>query len=715
MSVNLQQFADINETKIKEGFTSADIIYAKYTYSNLHTMGNFSEFYCNTEFKPYKKIAPTYTLYGTDMFTFEFLDTPTHPECYRLKPSGLYFNFAANYTNASTISSEVKYLFETNSIDNVAICIPNDVAIISKEPIDEDTLFTKLNAEFDNIGVKFAFAMNGGYYTISSGALSSISKAQVYTNGFTIAETINDGVAQTLISGGAKLIVIISVDTTGITGISDFDFSLDYAVYTASLVGTSSTGKTDIDEYTNFYLVEGAEANSRFISVKNLQKGIKPSDVYADKDIYGANYSIGYDVEPGGNDICTIFFRSADYLDYDEYMDIYGLIDYRDKSFLSNKKDLDYENYYGTDQFGVIAKANNTAMTEDFGLCFRPIMSVCVQTEPYDFLSINPGRIEDFYYSDTTNAQTIYDNSDNLEQPAPRNLPMIKFGIDHDSSTWEPASGYITSSTREMKDIGFKFVANFEHVPDDETVTEDNTLYIKFAETSEATNPKSFYFVFKKNKAYITDTIGGNVINGDTVANFTEIKRGNFMVKGSIDEANPANSTMKIYLEGEEIYSSRYQFANKMHMSAIFAQEGVVYVSGFILTLTLSNFDESTVVIPVDKEDVLVEDEDDRKFFGLDVDTFKARYKSYVGFVPKFFILSTAQAVTSDDTTTYDQYKPTIASKTTSRVKSTSIPKPIGTNDTGNWVMQMNPLDYTTPSVEAMRDFKVGYIASKSE
>lgn len=713
MSVNLQQFADINETKIKEGFTSADIIYAKYTYPNLHTMGNFSEFYCNTEFKPYKKIAPTYTLYGTDMFTFDFLDTPAHPECYRLKPSGLYFNLAANYTTGGNIANEVKHVFETDPIDNVAIVVPNDIAIISKEPIDEDTLFTELDAEYDNIDVKFAFAMNGGYYTISGGALSGISKAQVYTNGFAIGDTINSGVAETLINGGAKLIVVISIDTTNVA--TSFDFNIDYAVYTASLVGTSATGKTDIDEYTNFYLVEGAEANSRFVSVKNLQKGIKPSDVYADTDIYGKNYAIGYDVEPGGNDICTIFFRSADYLDYDEYMDIYGLIDYRDKSFLSNKKDLDYENYYGTDQFGVISKTNNTAMTEDFGLCFRPVMSVCVQTEPYDFLSINPGRIEDFYYSDTTNAETIYDNSDNLEQPAPRNLPMIKFGIDHDSTTWEPASGYITSSTREMKDIGFKFVANFEHVPEEEGVTEDNTLYIKFTETSEATSPKAFYFVFKKNKVYITNTIGGNVMNGDTVANFNAIKRGNFMVKGSIDEANPNNSTMKIYLEGEEIYSSRYHFNNKMHMSAIFAQEGVVYVSGFILTLTLSNFDESTVVMPVDRVDTLIEDEEDRKFFELDVDTFKARYKSYVGFVPKFFIFSTAQAVTSDDTSTYDQYKPTIESKTTSRVKSMAVFKPIGTTDTGNWVMQMNPLDYTAPSVDAMKDFKIGYIASKSE
>jgi hypothetical protein len=113
--------------------------------------------------------------------------------------------------------------------------------------------------------------------------------------------------------------------------------------------------------------------------------------------------------------------------------------------------------------------------------------------------------------------------------------------------------------------------------------------------------------------------------------------------------------------------------------------------------------------------DVLIEDEEDRKFFELDVDTFKARYKSYIALVPKFFILSTAQAVTSDDTTTYDQYKPTIESKMTTRVKSTFMPKPIGTDDTGNWVMQLNPLDYTAPSVDAMRDFKVGYIASKSE
>ena len=222
----IADFITDNAGKIKNGITTSDIIYAKYTYTNVHTPGTFDDLEFVTAPKAYKRLLTDGTVYGVDSKGFEFLNTPAHPELYALDANGFRFKFSADAASASAlvVGTDVKHLFEFNTTDSNGIVVPNDIALISKEPITDNDI-TAIADNATNIDTKYLLKANNKYYTVTGGAAAEVPAANIMTSGFTSAET---GFNVTSLGTNVQLVIICGINTANA---ANFDLSLIHFQY----------------------------------------------------------------------------------------------------------------------------------------------------------------------------------------------------------------------------------------------------------------------------------------------------------------------------------------------------------------------------------------------------------------------------------------------------------------------------------------------------
>ena len=408
-----------NADKIKNGITTNDIIYAQYTYTNVHTPGTFTDLEFVDAPKAYKRLTATGTTYGIDSKGFEFLSTPAHPELYALDANGFRFKFSADANDVSdlVVGTDIKHLFEFNDTDKNGIVIPNDIALISKDPVTDNAI-TAISDNASNIGTKYLLKANDKYYTVSSGTITEVDAADILTSGFDSTET---GFDVSSLGTDVQLVVICSIDTTNVT---DFDFTLTYGVTEATVTGGT---RSTLSEFVNFYLFNGDTIDIyKMLADHTVQNGVLNSDLYADTDLYAITSDLGKALT-NNNKASNLYMKVPTYDDFDGYVpnneiytNVYSII----------SEGTDNPNYATDDKVtgsqDSIKKYQATG-TITTGTNFRPMLNIVYKSTLGEAYA-NPGKAEDFFWINRDVAETVTRSDVTITKNTKYELPMIKLG-----------------------------------------------------------------------------------------------------------------------------------------------------------------------------------------------------------------------------------------------------------------------------------------------
>lgn len=408
-----------NAAKIKNGLTSNDIIYAQYTYTNVHTPGTFTDLEFVNAPKAYKRLTANGTTYGVDSKGFQFLYTPAHPELYSLDANGFKFKFSANAASSAALvpGTDVKHLFEFNSTDENGIVIPNDIALISKDPVTDNAI-TAISDNASNIGTKYVLKADNKFYTISSGSLTEIQESAVMTDGFDSSVT---GINVSSLGDDVQLIIICSIDATDT---SNFDFTVTYGVTEATVTGGT---RSTLSEYVNFYLMNGRVNDVyQLLADHTVQNGVLNSDLYADTDLYAITSEYGKNLSNNRRG-SNLYLKVPTYDDFDEYIpdnaiyaDAYSII----SEGTANPNYATDDKITGSQTSIKKYKATGTITT---GTNFRPSITI-VYTTTLGLAYGNPGRAEDFFWINDDVMETVTRSDVTITANTKYELPMIKLG-----------------------------------------------------------------------------------------------------------------------------------------------------------------------------------------------------------------------------------------------------------------------------------------------
>ena len=452
----IADFLSNNADKIKNGITASDIIYAKYTYTNVHTPGTFTDLEVVTGPKAYKKLMANGTVYGVDSKGFEFLNTPAHPELYALDANGFRFQFSADADSASdlVVGTDVKHLFEFNTTDKNGIVIPNDIALISKEPVTDNAI-TAISDNATNIDTKYLLKANNKYYTVASGVVSEVAAADVLTSGFNSTET---GFDVSSLGTDVQLVIICSINTS-----TTFDFTKIYGVTEATVTGGS---RSELSEYVNFYLLNGQTIDTyKMLADHTVQNGILNSDLYADTDLYAISSKYGKNLSNNRNG-SNLYIQVPTYTDFDEYIPNNEV--YTNAYSIISEGDTN-PNYATDDKVTgsqVSIKKYQATGTITTGTNFRPMLNI-LYSSTLGKAYANPGKAEDFFWLNADVMQTVDTSTVTITSLTKYDLPMIKLG-GVDGSTI-PFNSRIPSTLTNMFNVlgvpefYFKFWINLEN------------------------------------------------------------------------------------------------------------------------------------------------------------------------------------------------------------------------------------------------------------
>ena len=568
----IMDFLTNNADKIKAGITSADVISAKYTYSNVHTLGTFSDLEFVTDPKPYKRYSTTGTTYGVDSNGFDFFKTPTHPELYALDVNGFRFKLSADADVAGDliIGTDIKYLFEFNSTDKNGIVIPEDVALISKMSVTDNDI-TEIADNASNISTKYVLKANNKYYTVTSGTLTEIQETDVMTNGFDSTET---GFSVSSLGSDVQLIIIASMDDSNP---SAFDFTLSYGINEVTVTGGT---RSEIAEFINFYLIrtDGMDVYE-LLADHTVQNGVLNSDLYADADLYALNPALPYGKALTSNtNLSNLFVKVPTYDDFDTYVpdndtftNVYSII----------SEGQDNPNYATDDKVtgsqDSIKKYQATG-TITTGTNFRPMLTL-VYTSTLGKAYGNAGRAEDlfWYNGDVATTVTKTDVATDITKYPKYELPMIKLG-GVDGATVNYAARVPSTNTSlfgltEVGEFFFKFWINNEQA---ELMTTAYTEFI-FGDSAGASSAAVITLKVARDSLIISGT---NPVFTKTVTFTSALEAGELLLHvRAKDAANAVTALVEISQNGDTL-ATVSESADGINFTSKFICRSIAYVNG---------------------------------------------------------------------------------------------------------------------------------------